>query len=79
MPDKEMINCYIEYLRSQSEARELQIRSLEVKIESLTEKISDLLDEKQKEGNRIEELKTELRTMNAELLKSRKKISKFEE
>ena len=50
-----------------------------MKIKELTEKISILLDEKQKEGNRMEELITELRSMNAELSKSRKKIAKLEE
>lgn len=79
MPDKEMINRYIEYLINQSEAKDLQNRSLQLKIEELTEKISVLLDEKQKEGSRIEELITELRSMNTELSKSRKKIAKLEE
>lgn len=79
MPDKDMINRYIEYLINQSEAKDLQIRSLEIKIDELTGKITSLLEEKQKEGNRMEELITELRSMNAELSKSRKKIAKLEE
>ena len=79
MPDKEMINRYIEYLINQSEAKDLHIRSLEIKIDELTRKITSLLEEKQKEGNRMEELITELRSMNAELSKSRKKIAKLEE
>lgn len=79
MPDKEMINRYIEYLISQSESKDLQNRSLQLKIDELTEKITSLLEEKQKESNRMEELITELRTMNAELSKSRKKIAKLEE
>ena len=79
MPDKEMINRYIEYLINQYESKNLQIRSLEIKIDELTGKITSLLEEKQKEDNRIEELITELRSMNAELSKSRKKIAKFEE
>lgn len=33
MPDKEMINRYIEYLINQSELKDLQIRSLEIKID----------------------------------------------
>lgn len=74
MPDKEMINRYIEYLINQSEAKDLQL-----KIEELTEKITSLLEEKQKEGNRMEELIAELRSMTAELSKSRKKIAKLEE
>ena len=79
MPDKEMINRYIEYLINQSESKDLQNRSLQLKIEELTEKITLLLEEMQKEGNRMEELITELRSMNAELSKSRKKITKLEE
>lgn len=79
MPDKEMINPHIEYLINQSEAKDLQIRSLEIKIDELTGKITSLLEEKQKEGNRMEELITGLRSMNAELSKSRKKIAKLEE
>lgn len=79
MPDKEMLNRCIEYLINQSEAKDLQIRSLEIKIDELTGKITSLLEEKQKEGNRMEELITELRSMNAELSKSRKKIAKLEE
>lgn len=79
MLDKEMINRYIEYLINQSEAKDLQNRSLQLKIEELTEKITSLLEEKQKEGNRMEELIAELRSMNAELSKSRKKIAKLEE
>lgn len=79
MPDKDMINRYIEYLINQSESKDLQNRSLQLKIEELTEKITSLLEEKQKEGNRMEELIAELRSMNAELSKSRKKITKLEE
>ena len=79
MPDKEMINRYIEYLINQSESKDLQNRSLQLKIDELTEKITSLLEEKQKEGNRMEELITELRSMNTELSKSRKKIAKLEE
>lgn len=79
MPDKEMIKRYIEYLINQSESKDLQNRSIPLKIEELTEKISVLLDEKQKEGSRIEELIIELRSMNPELSKSRKKITKLEE
>lgn len=79
MPDKEMINRYIEYLINQSEAKDFQIRSLEIKIDELTGKITSLIEEKQKEGNRMEELITELRSMNAKLSKSRKKIAKLEE
>lgn len=37
MPDKEMINRYIEYLINQSETKDLQNRSLQLKIEELTE------------------------------------------
>lgn len=37
MPDKEMINRYIEYLINQSEAKDLQNRSLQLKIEELVE------------------------------------------
>ena len=76
---EEMINRYIEYLISQSESKDLQIRSLEIKIDELTGKITSLPEEKQKEGNRMEELITELRSMNAELSKSRKKIARLEE
>lgn len=79
MPGKEMINRYREYLINQSEAKDLQNRSLQLKIEELTEKITSLLEEKQKEDNRMEELIAELRSMNAELSKSRKKIAKLEE
>lgn len=58
MPDKEKINRYIEYLISQYESKDLQNRTLQLKIDELTEKISIFLEEKQKEGNRMENRKT---------------------
>lgn len=86
MPDKEMINRYIEYLIGQSEAKDLQNRSLQLKIEELTEKISLLVEERRKEGERMEEVLSELKEMRKELSKSRteasgyrKKISRLEE
>lgn len=86
MPDKEMINRYIEYLIGQSEAKDLQNRSLQLKIEELTEKISLLVEERHKEGERMEEVLSELKEMRKELSKSRseasgyrKKISRLEE
>lgn len=79
MPDKEMINRYIEYLINQSEAKDLQIRSLEIKIDELTEKFGE-------SSSKINELLDELRLLRKELSESqkesrsyRKKISKIEE
>ncbi len=79
MPDKEMINRYIEYLINQSEAKDLQIRSLEIKIGELTEKFGE-------SSSKINELLEELRLLRKELSESqkesrsyRKKISKLEE
>lgn len=43
MPDKEMINRYIEYLINHSESKDLQNHSLQLKIDELTEKITSLL------------------------------------
>lgn len=86
MPDKEMINRYIEYLISQSEAKELQNRSFQLKIEERTEKISSLFEERRKEGERMEEILSELKELRKGLSKSRseasgyrKKISRLEE
>ena len=86
MPDKEMINRYIEYLIGQSEAKDLQNRSLQLKIEELTEKIGSLVEERRKEGERMEEVLSELKELRKELSKSRseasgyrKKISRLEE
>lgn len=79
MPDKEMIIRYIEYLINQSEPKDLQNRSLQLKVDELTENITLVLEEKQKKGNRMEGLITELRSMNVELSKSRMKIAKHEE
>lgn len=86
MPDKDMINRYIEYLIGQSEAKDLQNRSLQLKIEELTEKIGSLVEERRKEGERMEEVLSELKELRKELSKSRseasgyrKKISRLEE
>ena len=79
MPDKEMINRYIEYLINQSEAKDLQNRSLQLKIEELTEKFGE-------STSKINELLDEIRLLRKELSESekesrsyRKKISKLEE
>lgn len=86
IPDKDMINRYIEYLIGQSEAKDLQNRSLQLKIEELTEKIGSLVEERRKEGKRMEEVLSELKELRKELSKSRseasgyrKKISRLEE
>ena len=79
MPDKEMINRYIEYLINQSESKDLQIRSLEIKIDELTEKFGE-------SSSKINELLEELKLLRKELSESqkeslsyRKKIAKLEE
>lgn len=79
MPDKEMINRYIEYLISQSESKDLQNRSLQLKIDELTEKFVE-------SSSKINELLEELRLLRKELSESqkesrsyRKKIGKLEE
>lgn len=60
MPDKEMINRYIEYLINRSEAKDLQIRSLEIKIDELTEKFGE-------SSSKINELLDELRLLRKEM------------
>ena len=79
MPDKEMINRYIEYLINQSESKDLQNRSLLLKIDELTEKFGE-------SSSKINELLEELRLLRNELSESqnesrsyRKKIAKLEE
>lgn len=79
MPDKEMINRYIEFLINQSESKDLQNRSLQLKIDELTDKFVE-------SSSKINELLEELRLLRKELLESqkesrsyRKKISKLEE
>ena len=70
MPDKEMINRYIEYLINQSEAKNLQIRSLEIKIDELTEKFGE-------SSSKINELLDELRLLRKELLESQKESRSY--
>lgn len=79
MPGKEMINRYIEYLINQSETKDLQNRSLQLKIAELTEKFGEA-------SSKINELLEELRFLRKELSESqkesrsyRKKIAKLEE
>ena len=60
MPDKDMISRYIEYLISQSEAKDLQNRSLQLKIEELTEKFGE-------STSKIDELLDEIRILRKEL------------
>lgn len=86
MPEKEAISCYIEHLISQFEAKDLQIRSLEIKIEELTARIAELLEEKRKDGALLADVLSELKALRSELVKYRseaiayrKKIAKLEE
>ena len=79
MAEKDMINRYIEYLINQSESKDLQNRSLQLKIDELTEKFVE-------SNSKINELIEELRLLRKELLSSkkesntyRKKVSKLEE
>ena len=79
MPDKEIINRYIEFQINQSESKDLQNRFLQLKIDELTEKLGE-------STSKINELLEELRLLRKELSESqieardyRKKIATLEE
>ena len=79
MHDNEMINRCMEYLISQSEAKELQNRSLQIRmdeqsrmLEESNAKINELLDE-------IRLLRKDLSASQSETRSYRKKIAKLEE
>lgn len=70
MPDKEMINRYIEYLINQSESKDLQIRSLEIKIDELADKFGE-------SSSKINEFLEELKLLRKELSESQKESRSY--
>lgn len=79
MPDKEMMNRYIEYLINQYEAKDLQNRSLKLKIEELTAKFGESPSKRNGRLNELCLLRKELSESEKESRSYGKKSAKLEE